>query len=350
MLTDEDLYLRFDGYEDLKPLLDGSDEDVLVALAKPALIRIPGTDAMPEARLVSCLLHGNEDSGYRAVLEVLRAGERYPFDLWVLIGNVRAASQEGWFAHRFLDGQEDFNRVWGLQAPTTRMRRCADTLLDALLDARLAAAIDIHNNTGVNPYYVIVPDPTQESLALAAELADTVLRWPLRAHTLMEALSGHCPAVSVECGLPGLPANHAFASSILRRFLSMAEIGGSAFGPPPRPRRVFEMMHRVVVRPEVPFAFGGALTEDLDLVLAIGLDGHNFGMMLAGTEVGRMHPTAAMPLLVTDMRERDTTERFLRVSADGSLRVTEDITPVMFTTTVLQTRRDCLFYVARRRA
>jgi hypothetical protein len=73
-------------------------------------------------------------------------------------------------------------------------------------------------------------------------------------------------------------------------------------------------------------------------------------MMLAGTEVGRMHPTAAMPLLVTDMRERDTTERFLRVSADGSLRVTEDITPVMFTTTVLQTRRDCLFYVARRRA
>jgi hypothetical protein len=49
------------------------------------------------------------------------------------------------------------------------------------------------------------------------------------------------------------------------------------------------------------------------------------------------------------MRERDTTERFLRVSADGSLRVTEDITPVMFTTTVLQTRRDCLFYVARRR-
>ncbi|MDQ3451811.1 MAG: succinylglutamate desuccinylase/aspartoacylase family protein [Actinomycetota bacterium] len=349
MLTDADLYLRFDGYEDLKPLLDGSDEDVLVALGKPALIRIPGTDAAPQARLVACLLHGNEDSGYRAVLEVLRAGERYPFDLWVVIGNVRAASQEGWFAHRFLDGQEDFNRVWGLHAPTTTTRRCADALLDVLLDACLDAAVDIHNNTGVNPYYTIVPDPTQESLALAASLADTVLRWPLRAYTLMEALSGHCPAVSVECGLPGLPENHAFASSMLRRFLSMAEVGSSTPEQPALPQRVFEMMHRVVVRPEVPFAFGGTLTEELDLVLTIGTDGHNFGMLLAGSEIGRVHATAAMPLVATDMRERDTTERFFTVSADGSLRVVEDITPAMFTTTVLQTRRDCLFYVARRR-
>ncbi|MDQ3403211.1 MAG: hypothetical protein M3548_07425, partial [Actinomycetota bacterium] len=129
MTTDLDLFLRFDGYDELKPLLDGSDEDVLVALGKPALIRIPGTDDRPRARLVSVLLHGNEDSGYRAVLEVLRGGERYPFDLWVFIGNVRAAHTDGWFAHRYLENQEDFNRVWGLASPTTRMRRCADVVL-----------------------------------------------------------------------------------------------------------------------------------------------------------------------------------------------------------------------------
>ncbi len=345
MRTDRDLYLRFDGYDDLKPLLDGSDEDVLVTLAKPTLVRVPGTDPRPRARLVSALLHGNEDSGYRAVLEVLRAGAHYPFDLWVFIGNVRAASHDGWFAHRYLDDQEDFNRTWGLGAPTTRMRRCADAVLDVLSEADLEAAVDIHNNTGVNPYYAVVPDPTDEALSLAAAVADTVLRWPLRAHTLMEALSPMCPAVSIECGLPGLPANHAYATAALRRFLALPAIHTDGAGP----QRMFDMQHRVVVRQEVPFAFGGALTDELDLVLNVGIDAHNFGMLLADTNLGRVHPGAAMPLLSTDMRGRDTSDRFFAVRRDGALVVTEDVTPVMWTTTVQQTRRDCLCYFARRR-
>lgn len=345
MRTDHDLYLHFDGYDELKPILAETDEDVLVALRKPTLIRIPGTDATPRARLVATLLHGNEDSGYRAVLDMLRNGEHYPFDLWVFLGNVRAAHQEGWFAHRYLDGQEDFNRTWGLGAPTTRMRRCSDVIYDILAGQDLEGAVDIHNNTGLNPYYAIVPDPTQEALQLASALADTILRWPLRAHTLMEVLSPICPAVSVECGLPALEANHAYAASALRRFLSMESMEENY----PGPRRIFEMMHRVVVRPEVPFAFGGALTEDFDLVLHPGMDSHNFGMLLAGTELGRVHEGAGMPLLVTDMRGHETTERFFEVRR-GGLIVTEDLTPVMLTTTVQQTRRDCYFYIARRRS
>ena len=263
MLPANDLYLRFDGYDELKPILAETDEDVLVALRKPTLIRIPGTDARPRSRLVSTLLHGNEDSGYRAVLDTLRTGEHYPFDLWVFLGNVRAAHQEGWFAHRYLDGQEDFNRTWGLNAPTTRMRRCSDAIFDVLAEEDLEAAVDIHNNTGLNPFYSIVPDPTQEALGLASTLADTILRWPLRAHTLMEVLSPVCPAVSVECGLPAVEENHAFAAGALQRFLGMESV--EDVNPPQAD--IYEMQHRVIVRPEVPFAFGGVLTEDVDLVL-----------------------------------------------------------------------------------
>ena len=345
MRTDHDLYLRFDGYDELKPILAGSDEDVLVSLRKPTLIRIPGTDAHPRARLVSTLLHGNEDSGYRAVLNLLRGGDHYPYDLWIFLGNIRAAHQEGWFAHRYLDGQEDFNRTWGLNAPTTRMRRCSDAIFEILAAQDLEGAVDIHNNTGLNPFYAIVPDPTQEALQLAAAMADTILRWPLRAHTLMEVLSPICPAVSVECGLPAVEENHAYAATALSRFLSMASLEQPVEGP----RRVFEMMHRVIVRPEVPFAFGGVLTEDLDLVLHPGLDHFNFGMLLAGTELGKVPEGAGMPLLSTDMRGNETTERFFEVRR-GGLIITEDVTPVMLTTTVQQTRRDCFFYIARRRA
>jgi hypothetical protein len=345
MRTDLDLYLRFDGYDELKPILAGSDEDVLVALRKPTLIKIPGTDPNPRARFVSALLHGNEDSGYRAVLGMLRTGEHYPFDLWVFIGNVRAAHQEGWFAHRYLDGQEDFNRTWGLNAPTTRMRRCSDAVFEILRELDLEAAIDIHNNTGLNPYYAITPEPTQEALQLAAAMADTILRWPLRAHTLMEVLSPVCPAVSVETGLPAIEDNHAYAASALRRFLRIT----SFEDPVPGPQRVFEMQHRIIVREEVRFAFGGVLTEEMDLVLHPGMDHYNFGMLLAGTELGVVPEGAGMPLLCTDMRGRETTDRFFAVK-NRSLIVTEDITPVMLTTTVQQTRRDCFFYIARRRA
>jgi hypothetical protein len=342
-----DLYHRIDGYEDLKPLLEGSDEELLVALAgKPALIRIPGTERGGRARFVSCLLHGNEDSGYRAVLAMLRETPHFPYDLWVFIGNVRAASTGGWFANRYLDDQEDFNRVWGVEQLTTRMRRCAAAVLDELREADLEAAVDIHNNTGDNPFYAILPQWSPEGLHLAAVCADTLLLWNHTAHTLMEALLPQCPAFALECGQSAIPEHAAFAREALDRFLA-ASLDGAQLT---TPQQTYEIRYRVTVRPEVAFAFGGRMSDDLDLVLRPGLDGYNFGMILAGTVIGEVEPGTAMPLCGTDMQGNDATDRILAVRPDGCLVTTEDLTPVMMTRTVIQTRRDCLFYVARRRA
>lgn len=343
---DDLLYHRFTGYDEIPDVLAGSDEDALVALrGKPALILIPGTDDRPRARFISCLLHGNEDSGYRAVLELLRRKERHPFDLWVFIGNTRAARQEGWYAHRYLDDQEDFNRVWGLGNPTTRMRRCADAVLAEITATDLEAAIDLHNNTGDNPPYAVLPVRTPASLALAALCADTALLWRLQAHALMEVLSATCPVVAVECGQSGNPAGASYALAVVDRFLA-SPLDGSG---PRSPDRLFEMLSRVTVRSEVPFAFGGVLSDEVDLVLGPGLDTANFGMLLAGTELGRVHPGTAMPLHAEDMDGGDGTDRYFAVLPDGRLVATQDVTPAMMTTTVVQARRDCLFYVVRRR-
>ncbi len=298
-------------------------------------------------RLVACLLHGNEDSGFRAVCDLLRAQPALPYDLWVFIGNVRAASQEGWFAHRFLDDQEDFNRVWGLEPQTTRMRRCAAAVLDEVLAEPLEAAIDLHNNTGQNPRYAIMPETTLETCALAGTVAELGLVWgggPR--HTLMAALP--CPAVALEGGLPALAESRRWAEERLRRFL---EAPGFDLGGPVRgPRELFEVRFTVTVRPEVPFAFGGPLTEDIDLVLRPGLDAHNFGMLLAGTVIGHVEPGTAMPLTAFGLDGLDAAERLLTVKPDGALVTAEDLIPVMMVTSVQQTRRDCLCYFARRRA
>ncbi len=343
-----ELYHRFDGYDDIKALLDGSDEDLLVALAgKPALIHIPAaeTAGRPRARLMACLMHGNEPSGYRAVVEILRRGHRFPFDLWVLIGNVRAATQDGWYAQRYLDDQEDFNRVWDSAPATTRMRRCAQSILVELRASDLEAAVDLHNNSGQNPFYAILPQPSPEGLRLAALCADTLLQWNLRAHTLMEALSDRCPTVAVECGLPHLPEGTEYATGVLDRFLGADgfAVAGDAGA---RPGRIVQTLHRVTVRPEVTFAFGAELDERTDLVIAPGLDAYNFGTLPAGHTIGHIDPGAAMPLVADDMAGRDVTWQLFRAAADGRLVVTEDVTPVMMTTTVVQARRDCLFYTA----
>jgi predicted deacylase len=341
------LYHRFDGYEDLKALLDGSDEDILVALAdKPALVRIPAAStAAPRGRLIACLMHGNEPSGFQAVVELLRRGDRFPFDLWVLIGNVRAAIQDGLYAHRHLDDQEDFNRVWDVGPATTRMRRAAAGMLEELRAADLEAAIDLHNNSGRNPCYAILTQLSPEGLLLASLCADTMLHWRLRAHTLMEALATACPTVSVECGLPHLPEGTAFASAVVHRFLAADGFAVSAGEAHPKPPRMVEILHRVTVRPEVAFSFE-ASAGDADFLIAPGLDGYNFEVLPATHTLGQIDPDAAMPLSASDMAGNDVTDQLFRTTPDGRVIAVADMMPVMMTTTVQQARRDCLFYTS----
>ncbi len=336
----DEAYRRFpDGLPDellrLRPI------ELLRALDRPTFIRFPGTGSRPP-RAVATLLHGDESTGLEALLTVLRRPQRYPFDLYVVLGNVRAALANGGFGHRFLDHQEDFNRVWGLEEPTTQMRRAADGMLAELRAAGLEALVDVHNNTGNNPFYAIVTRRRPETLNLATLFTTTILRWDFRAHTLMEALEDECATIAVECGLPGRPESLAFAVDGLRRYL----------GAPPLPTdilvRDFDMLgglRKVVVRGEVGFTFGGELGDDVDFVVAEDADVHNFVEVPAGHVLGRVHPGAAMPVRAIDATGREVTDEHFAV-VDGAVVTTAPMTPVMMTRTVEAASKDCLFYVS----
>ncbi len=322
-------------------LLDLDDRELLHVLERPTLIRVPGRGDQPP-RAVATLLHGDESTGYHAVMHVLRRRRTYPFDLYVIIGNVAAAATGGGFAHRFLDDQEDFNRVWGLGEPTTSLRRAADGILDELTRAGLESLVDIHNNSGDNPFYAIVTRDRPDVTNLATLFTTTLLRWDLGAHTLMEALQDVCATVAVECGLPGRPESHAFAVDALRRYL----------GEPPLPTdrvvRDHELLgglRKVTVRPEVRFRFGGTLTDDVDLVLAADGDVHNFVEVPRGHIVGHVQPGGAMPLRAVAADGTEVTAEHFAV-LDDHVVVTGPTTPVMMTRTVEAARKDCLFYLA----
>jgi hypothetical protein len=341
------LFHRVHGESAIAELVEGSDTDVLTRLGgKPALLHLPGTGpgAAGPARLVAVLLHGNEDSGFRALCSWLRDRPVVAQPMWLFIGNTRAATQNGWYADRYLDDQEDFNRVWGIEPATTRMRLCAKEVLGLVTAAPLEAAIDVHNNTGDNPVYTIIPTPDAATEALAASLTGIGLLWGTQQHTLMQALEGICPAVAVECGLAGVDANVEIAREVIERF-----VAADGFAEGMTPARMLEVRYRVEVRPEVTFRFGDEVAadvgEEVDFVIAPGLDAANFGNLPAGTVLGRTVAGGESPLVVLDDDGQDRTRALIQVNGDGAVTLTRAVIPAMMTRTAEQTRRDCLFYV-----
>src|SRR5581483_10625584 len=130
--------------------LSATPQTVHRVLAQPTLLHLPGR--RPEPLFVSVLLHGNEGTGLAAVQSVLRArhARELPRALSIFVGNVEAAAQ----GLRHLDGQPDFNRVWpGTPHGALPEAQLAQQVVEAMTARRVFASIDIHNNTGLNPYY-----------------------------------------------------------------------------------------------------------------------------------------------------------------------------------------------------
>ena len=336
-MADAHLYLP-DGLPEA--LLEAEDLEVLRALGRPTLIRLPGSGQQPP-RAISALLHGDEVTGLQAVLKILRRRRTYPFDLYVLLGNVPAALADHGFAHRYLDDQEDFNRVWGGSGDTP-LRQAAAEILDRLRGCGLESLVDVHNNTGDNPFYAIVTRRRPEVLNLATLFTTTLLYWDLGANTLMEALEDECASIAVECGLPGRPESLAFAVDALRRYLGEPALRADRVV---RDHELLGDLRKVVVREGVRFRFGGGVSDDIDLALAADADVHNFVEVPAGHTLGMVRPGAPVPVRATDATGTDVTDRYFAVR-DGALVTTVAATPVMMTRTVEAARKDCLFYLA----
>jgi hypothetical protein len=323
-------------------LLELSPRRFLREVGTTTWMRLPGTGDEP-ARAVVTLLHGDESTGLEALLTILRRRRCYPFDLHVVVGNVEAALHGSGFAHRFLDGQEDGNRVWERPVPAdaSPQRRAADRVLDDLLAAPLAGLIDLHNTTGANPFHGLVTDDDPASLDLATRFTTTLVRWDLGVGTILEAVAPVAPAAAVECGLPGRHASTAFAIDGLRRFL-----GPPPGAIPPPDHDLISQLRRVTVRPEVRFRFGGAPDRETDLTLVPDGDASNLREVAAGHVLGHVRPGAPQPLAVTTAEGVDVTDDLLEVTADGAVVTRRPATPVMVVRTVEAVRKDCLCYLA----
>jgi len=321
-------------------LLDTGPTELHGVIPGPTLIHLNGR--RPEPLFVSVLLHGDEHTGWLAMREILRRydGQELPCALTLFIGNVSAAREQV----RFLPGQPDYNRVWeidSIQNPLPEHRMMQAVLEDAR-SRGVVMAIDVHNNTGINPHYACVRRLDAPTLHLATLFSRTVVYFKKPAGVQNAAFSGLCPSVTIECGRPGEPHGVEHAIDFLDACLHL-----SALPSHPVAAHDIDLFHSMVIVKVPDTTEIGFGEESVHLRLVDDLDHMNFRELPADTVFGRVSDEQYARLDVRDERGRDAARRYFRC-VDGELRTALPVMPSMLTRSVRAIRQDCLCYLMER--
>ncbi len=313
--------------------------DLHSLLSGPTLIHLPGRRSEP--LFVSILLHGNEDTGLKAVQKVLSRyrGKPLPRALSLFVGNVEAA-REG---VRRLDGQPDFNRIWpGCESQGSPEERMMAQVVEAMRLRNVFASIDIHNNTGLNPHYACINRLDQNFFHLARLFSRITVYFVLPVGVQAMAFAALCPAVTVECGKAGAGASDDHAADFVDAALHLDH-----FPIHPVARHDLDLYHTValVKVPEtIGFTFGQG---EADIVFVDDLDHFNFTELPAGTSFGQVAPDGSLPLQAYNDEGRDVAANYFEIR-DGELLTRQPVMPAMLTRNERIIRQDCLCYLMER--
>jgi len=320
-------------------LLDVSASELWRHLRGPSLFRFPGRQAAPV--FVSVLLHGNEDTGWRAVQAVLRqrrdAALHRP--LLLFIGNIDAARAEV----RTLSHQQDYNRAWpGTPHPDTPTSRLMRHVVEIVRHEKPFASIDIHNNTGSNPHYACVNSLDETHFHLARLFGPTVVYFDQPIGVQSAALAKICPAVTVECGRASEEAGVAHAAELIASTLALQR-----FPDHPVPDGDLDLMRTFAIV-KIPagtgFSYDGT---DADFRLRNDLDRLNFSELDAGTVFGVLGNGCSRQLDVTLVNDGASKTPYFEYHG-GDIRLSQRAIPAMLTLDPNAVRLDCLGYLMHR--
>ena len=308
-------------------------------LPRPTLFDLPGRD--PQPLFVSTLLHGNETSGLAAVQKTLRRQTERGLNrsLILFIGNVEAAAEN----MRTLPGQRDFNRVWpGTAFPDDPLAHMAQWIYDYVKKRDAFAAVDIHNNTGFNPHYGCISKLEAKYVALAQLFSRIVVLFQRPRGTCAAAFAELCPAVTIECGKPGVETGAEHAIELLEACLSITQLPCH----PPASRDVELLRTHAIVKPPAgaSFSFDGT---PADFLFRPDIDHLNFSELEAGALFGALGDgKARLDVLPGDGYDTQPTNYF--DYAGGEIRLARPAIPAMLTVDRRAVQQDCLCYLMHR--
>lgn len=314
-------------------------EDLHTILRGPSLYHLSGRRAEP--LFVSVLLHGNEDTGWRAAQSILRKYRQrtLPRALSLFIGNVTAAGA----GMRRLPAQCDYNRVWpGCDGGGLPEHAMMEQIVEAMRARGVFASIDVHNNTGLNPHYACVNSLDPRFLHLARLFSRIVVYFHRPRGVQSMAFAALCPSVTVECGKPGSVQSDEHAAEFIDACLHLNAHPANPV--PAHDLDLFQTVATVRVAEGVDFRFGD---HGGDICFEHDLDHMNFREVPQGAVWGRLRDRRLRPLQVVDDDGREVFYDYFGVEA-GVLTLRKAMMPAMLSCDVEAVRQDCLCYLMQR--
>lgn len=312
---------------------DSIDEEVLDCEAKnlhhllptPTLFDL--TNSAPPI-FVSVLLHGNELTGWDAIRQFVRkldlANPKHSLILYV--GNVEAAAVN----QRLLEHQLDFNRIWcgGNQVE----HRHAEKVVDLIKRMKPRFALDIHNNSGLNPPYSVLTHTSYACLTHARKFSSIALLAPSLHSVITKRMNEICPSITIEVGLSGESDSLCRTLDYLD-YLFETDIDHIVF---PEDLAIYRTVANLRVETEGKPHFPSFPK------LNPALEPLNFDSVPAGTSIST-HTNDDWVVRVYDNDEIDKTERYLeQIGNDTYLK--NDVIMAMFTQHVENVFHDCVCY------
>lgn len=319
-------------------LLQANARDLHLHLSGPTLIRLQGKGK--DVLFVSVLLHGNETTGWDAVRELLleNKGRSLPRSMYLFIGNVAAAAE----GLRVLDGQQDYNRIWKKGNKTAEGKMAAE-LLEILTSVSLFAAVDIHNNTGMNPHYGCINELDRSFFHLATLFSRTVVYFRRPDSVLSLALSKICPATTIECGKAGDSQGNEHAKEYINACLHL-----QAFPTHDVAEHDIDVFHTVATVKVPQDSNFGIENTSAELNFIGNMDRLNFQELSAGTILAHINCKDNRPCLhVINEEGEDVVEEYFSCEK-GILRFSVPLMPSMLTLDEQIIRQDCLCYLMER--
>jgi len=305
---------------------------------QPTLLHLSGRKAEP--LFVSVLLHGNEDTGFFAIQNILNAykDKMLPRSLLVFFGNIDAAKA----GVRRLDGQPDYNRVWpgSDQHQETEEACLMAEVVEIVAAHKPFASIDIHNNTGKNPYYGCINKLDNNFLQLTSLFSRTVVFFETPKGVQSLAMAEHCPAVTIECGQPGQPQGVEHAAQFVDAVLHLSHFPEQAVHE--QDIDIYHTVARVKIPEQTQFSFND---DSVSLKLDTALELDNFSELKPGAIFAKTFDDARFDVLDDDDANRYD-DYF--INDDGTIKLTKPMMPAMITLNEKIIRQDCLCYLMER--
>lgn len=317
-----------EGFYDFEP------SEILTQFPTSTLIQLKGDKSPP--LFVSILLHGNEFSGLKSVQALLKKYiNGLPRSVYLFIGNVNAAA----VGLRVIPGQTDYNRCWpGTEMPANDETRMMQSVFDYVTREPLFAAIDVHNNSGLNPHYAGMTTVSDENQHLAAMFNHIGLVFTRPKGVSTMAFDHICPAAILECARPGDELGIHHATELLDALLHMDHF-------PERPVPAHDLqLVRTLATLNIPdnVSIDFDLSGEADLRFQQNFDHLNF------TEIKThdvfAHTRVDRPLEITNQLGEDVTDELVRVE-HGRVYLNQTLMPAMITMDEAIIRQDCLCHL-----